>query len=126
MPSSSNIADTATGEIIPILRVSSAAASVEFYSKLGFTKEWEHRFSPDLPAFVEISNCNMRVFLSEHTGDARPDTLLYFRVQDVDAFVANMEGVEVADEPEIGMRGCELQDLDGNRIRIGSRLEERT
>ena len=116
-----------TSEIIPILRVSSASASIEqFYSKLGFKQEWEHRFEPNLPAFVEISNGSMRIFLSEHTGDASPDTLLYFRVPDVDAFVANVEGVEVEDEPEIGMRGCEVKDPDGNRIRIGTRLKERS
>ena len=114
-----------TGEVIPILRVSSAAASVQWYARLGFKQEWEHRFSPDLPAFVEISNGNMRLFLSEHTGDARPDTLLYFRVPDVDAFVANVEEAEVKDEVDIGMREVELVDPDGNRIRIGTALEER-
>ena len=115
------------GEVIPILRVTSAATSIEqFYSKLGFTQEWVHRFEPDLPAFVELSNGSMRIFLSEHQGDASPDTLLYFRVPDVDAFVARLEGVEVEDEPEIGMRGCEVKDPDGNRIRIGTRLEERS
>ena len=116
-----------TGEVIPILRVSSAAASFEqLYSKLGFKREWEHRFEPHLPAFVEISNGNMRLFLSEHTGDATPNTLVFFRVPDVDAFVAGLEGVEVVDVPEIGMRDCEVTDLDGNRIRIGTRLKERS
>ena len=124
MSSFSN-SDNVTGEVIPILRVASAATAVAFYTKLGFQKQWEHRFEPSLPAFVEISYGNMRLFLSEHTGDARPDTLIYLRVPDVDAFVADVEGVEVEDEEEIGMRGCEIKDPDGNRLRIGTPLRKR-
>jgi hypothetical protein len=38
-----------------------------------------------------------RLFLSEHTGDASPDTLLHLRVDDIDA-VANEFWVDVLDE----------------------------
>ena len=117
---------TQTPELIPILHTRNAAASVQWYAQLGFTQNWIHRFAPDLPAFVEISNGPMKIFLSEHAGDARPDTLIFFRVPDLDAFVANVEGgVEVEDSEEIGMRDCEVRDLDGNRIRVGTRLERR-
>ena len=39
-------------EVIPILRVANAANAVGWYERLGFTKEWEHRFEPGMPAFV--------------------------------------------------------------------------
>lgn len=109
-------------EIVPILRVASASTAVEWYTKLGFKQNWVHRFEPNLPAFVEISNANMKLFLSEHTGDARPDTLLYLKVPDVDAFVAKLEGVTPEDNPELGLRDCEVKDPDGNRLRIGSAI----
>lgn len=107
-------------EVVPILRVASAATAVEWYAKLGFKQNWVHRFEPDLPAFMEISNGSMKLFLSEHTGDASPDTLLYFKVPDVDAFVAKLEDVVPEDSLELGLRDCEVKDPDGNRLRIGS------
>ena len=127
MASSKSESSTATNEVIPILRVKSAAASVKWYAQLGFKQEWEHRFQPDFPAFVEISNGSMLLFLSEHTGDASPDTLVFLRVADVDSFVADLPGAaeKIEDSEGIGMRDVEVEDPDGNRIRIGSRLVAR-
>ncbi|MFF0541173.1 glyoxalase superfamily protein, partial [Streptomyces coelicoflavus] len=42
-------------EVIPILRVEDAAAAVVWYERLGFAKQWEHRFEAGLPAFVEVA-----------------------------------------------------------------------
>ncbi len=42
-------------EVIPILRAANAAEAVTWYERLGFTKEWEHRFEPGMPAFVSIA-----------------------------------------------------------------------
>ncbi|MGW0604341.1 glyoxalase superfamily protein [Streptomyces sp. NPDC002640] len=107
-------------EAIPVLRVEDAAAAVTWYERLGFTRQWEHRFEPGLPAFVEVARGEVRLFLSEHHGDARPDTLVYLRVRDVDA-VAAAFGVEVTDAP--WAREIELRDPDGNRLRIGTPTE---
>ncbi|MER7174398.1 glyoxalase superfamily protein [Streptomyces mesophilus] len=107
-------------EVIPILRVEDAAAAVAWYARLGFAEQWEHRFAPDLPAFVEVARGGVRLFLSEHNGDARPDTLVYLRVLDVEA-VASEFGVRVEDAP--WAREIELRDPDGNRLRIGTPTE---
>jgi hypothetical protein len=58
-------------EAIPILRVRDAAGAVAWYGRLGFAKEWEHRFAPNLPAFVTVARGEAHLFLSEHKGDAR-------------------------------------------------------
>jgi glyoxalase superfamily protein len=42
--------------------------------RLGFTKQWEHRFEPGMPTFMSIARGRERLFLSVHRGDARPDT----------------------------------------------------
>ena len=94
---------------------SSAAAA--WYGRLGFTKEWEHRFEPGLPAFVSVARGPMRLFLSEHQGDARPDALIYLRLADVDAIAAEFG---VADQEAPWARELELRDPDGNRLRIGT------
>jgi catechol 2,3-dioxygenase-like lactoylglutathione lyase family enzyme len=104
-------------EVIPILRVADAARAASWYRRLGFEQEWEHRFAPHLPAFVSVARGSVRLFLSEHTGDARPVTLVYLRVQDVDGIAAEF-GLPVEEAP--WAREVELQDPDGNRLRIGT------
>jgi catechol 2,3-dioxygenase-like lactoylglutathione lyase family enzyme len=104
-------------EVIPILRVGNAAAAAAWYQRLGFAQEWEHRFEPSFPAFVSIARGPVRLFLSEHTGDARPDTLIYLRLRDLEAVAREFGGAveQMPWGPEV-----RLSDPDGNRLRIGS------
>jgi catechol 2,3-dioxygenase-like lactoylglutathione lyase family enzyme len=104
-------------EVIPILKVKDAATAVAWYKRLGFEQEWVHRFGPDFPAFVSIARGKIRLFLSEHEGDARPDTLIYVRVSDV-SIVAREFGTPVEDMP--WAREVHLTDPDGNRLRVGT------
>jgi catechol 2,3-dioxygenase-like lactoylglutathione lyase family enzyme len=104
-------------EAVPILRVADAAAAAAWYGRLGFVREWEHRFGPGFPAFVSVARGGVRLFLSEHAGDARPDTLVYLRLGDVDA-VAAAFGATAEEAP--WAREIELRDPDGNRLRIGT------
>jgi catechol 2,3-dioxygenase-like lactoylglutathione lyase family enzyme len=109
-------------KVVPFLRVADAEASAEWYGGLGFTVDWRHRFAPHLPLFISMSNGEGQLFLSEHTGDARPDTLLYLYVANVDA-VADQYGRHVQTQ-EYGMREIELVDPDGNRLRLGTPVPE--
>lgn len=77
-------------EVIPILRVRKAADAVAWFARMGFRA--------GIPAFVSIARGNVRLFLSEHQGDARPDTLVYLRVNDVRS-VAQEFSVEVQEPP---------------------------
>ena len=85
-------------EVIPVLRVDNAAEAAAWYQRLGFTQEWEHRFEPGFPAFVCVARGRVRLFLSEHTGDARPDTLIYLRLRDLEA-IAEEFGAAVEQAP---------------------------
>lgn len=105
--------------LVPILRVTDAEAAVRWYRRLGFTEEFRHRFAAGLPLYVGIArDPAARLHLSEHAGDARPGTLVYLTVPDVD-LVAAACGVTRIDEMPWG-RDFEIADPDGNRIRVGT------
>lgn len=103
-------------KVIPILRIQDATVAVAWYQRLGFHQTSVHRFEPGLPAFVTIERGSVKLFLSEHKGDARPDTLIYLQVADVYP-IAKEFGVEV-EEAAWGFE-IELRDPDANRLRIG-------
>ena len=104
-------------EVIPILRVKDASTTARWYERLGFELINVHRFEPGLPAFATIQRGDISLFLSEHTGDARPDTLVYLRVRDAEQVAAKL-GVPTEDNP--WGRDFEIVDPDGNRLRIGT------
>ena len=58
---------------IPTLRIFDSAKAKEFYiGFLGFKVDFEHRFEPDLPLFMQISMGDVILYLSEHHGDGSP------------------------------------------------------
>jgi catechol 2,3-dioxygenase-like lactoylglutathione lyase family enzyme len=106
-------------EVVPVLHVEDAARAVTWYARLGFVTEWEHQFEPGFPYFVSVARGHVRLYLSEHSGDARPDTLIHLYVRDIDA-VSEEFGIPV-DEEGLAGRECDLVDPDGNRLRIATR-----
>lgn len=71
---------------IPILRIFSVDKAKEFYLDfLGFTLEWEHRFSEDLPLYMQIARAGLTLHLSEHYGDSTPGAAIFIPMQDIDA-----------------------------------------
>jgi catechol 2,3-dioxygenase-like lactoylglutathione lyase family enzyme len=107
----------AVDEAIPVLRVADAEAALRWYEVLGYVKEWEHQLEPGLPWFVSIVRpTGARLFLSEHTGDATPGTLVHLVVEDLDDVVAAL-GAQLLPQP--WGRELHIADPDGNRLRIG-------
>ena len=104
---------------MPVLYVEDAARAAAWYGRLGFVKEWEHQFEQGLPWFVSVARGAVRLHLSEHKGDARPDTLIHLYVIDIDA-VSEEFRVPV-DEEGLAGRECDLVDPDGNRLRVATR-----
>jgi hypothetical protein len=95
--------------------VAHAATAARWYARLGFAVAFEHRFEPHLPAYVGIRREGAQIHLSEHEGDARPGTVVFIWVDDVDPIAAEF-GVEVHDAP--WGREISLTDPDHNRLRV--------
>ena len=108
-------------EVVPVLYVEDAAQEVAWYGRLRFEKEWEHRFEPGFPLFVCVARGQVRLYLSEHEGDARPDTLIHLYVDDIDSISEEFD-IPV-DEEGLAGRECDLEDPDGNRLRIATRRQ---
>ncbi|MBD0332096.1 MAG: VOC family protein [Chitinophagaceae bacterium] len=64
---------------IPILRIFDYQRAVEFYIHwLGLTIDWEHRFEPNTPTYLQVSGSGLTLHLSEHHGDSTPGQKLFF------------------------------------------------
>ena len=69
---------------VPILRIFDEAKAREFYvDYLGMTVDFEHRFEPDLPLYLQVSRGDLVLHLSEHHGDGTPGTHVLVRTTGV-------------------------------------------
>jgi hypothetical protein len=72
--------------VVPILRIFDEEKAKQFYFEfLSFTCDWEHRFEPDLPLYMQISNGDCILHLSEHHGDCTPGSAIRIGVEDAKA-----------------------------------------
>jgi hypothetical protein len=69
---------------IPILRIFPGGEAERFYRDfLGFAIDWEHRFEPGMPLYMQVSREGCVLHLSEHHGDGTPGSAVRIRVADV-------------------------------------------
>ncbi len=114
--------------VVPALRITDYPRSKAFYTEgLGFTINWEHRFEPHLPVFMEVSRDDMSFYLTEHTEDCQVGGLVHLIVPDIDAWYTELrqKGLAIAEPPNEsleGIRDMTLVDPDGNQIRIMTHL----
>lgn len=73
-------------QTIPIIRVFDEEKAKEFYLEfLGMNLDWEHRFEPGLPIYMQVSKEGLVFHLSEHSGDCTPGSKVFVNVSDLDA-----------------------------------------
>ena len=79
--------------ITPILRMFDVEKTRAFYvGYLGFGVDWEHRFEPKLPLYMQVSRSECRLHLSEHHGDCCPGSKIRIACGDVGALLAELRG----------------------------------
>jgi len=79
------------GPITPILRIFDIAKARAFYlDYLGCAVDFEHRFEPELPLYMQVSRGALVLHLSEHHGDGSPGVHVRIKVDDVRALHAEL------------------------------------
>ena len=111
------------GHVVPILRIFDEAKAREFYVDfLGFKVDWEHRFEPGLPLYLQVSKDGCVLHLSEHHGDCSPGAAIRIETSELDAFHAELASKHYKyARPEIenmpwGTRDMSVKDPFGNRL----------
>ena len=117
------------GRTTPILRIFDEAKAREFYVNfLGFKIDWEHRFEPGLPLYMQVSRDGCVLHLSEHYGDASPGAAMRIDSTELDAFHAELAakhyryarpGIE---QTPWGTKDMSVKDPFGNRLTFTSRI----
>ena len=111
------------GNATPILRIFDEAKAREFYVDfLGFTIDWEHRFEPGAPLYMQVSKGQCVMHLSEHYGDGSPGAALRIGTSELDAFQRELASKDhkyarpgIEDMPW-GTRDMTIRDPFGNRL----------
>lgn len=84
-----------TLQVIPILRIFSVEKAREFYlDYAGFRVDWEHRFEPSAPLYMQVSRDGLVLHLSEHYGDGSPGArcqVMFVGVRELHAELAAKE-----------------------------------
>lgn len=109
--------------VVPILRIFDEVKAREFYVDwLGFTVDWEHRFEPGTPLYMQVSRDGLTLHLSEHHGDSTPGTRVFVETEMAEAlhrelndkkYKYNRPGLETT---PWGSKCVEVIDPFGNRI----------
>lgn len=80
-------------ETAPVLRSFDEGKARTFYvDYMGFRVDWEHRFAPHLPLYLQVSRAGLILHLSEHHGDASPGACIFVRMQGLVGFHTELVG----------------------------------
>jgi catechol 2,3-dioxygenase-like lactoylglutathione lyase family enzyme len=117
--------------VVPTLRIFSLEKAREFYlGFLGCTVDWEHRFEPDAPVYMQVSRGELKLHLSEHHGDGTPGQHVYVYATGVrdlhrelndKKYRHNHPGLQ---EQDWGMLEVQVVDPFNNRITFGEPIEK--
>jgi catechol 2,3-dioxygenase-like lactoylglutathione lyase family enzyme len=117
--------------VVPIFRIFSLERAREFYLDfLGFKVDWEHRFEPEAPVFMQISRDGLVIHLSEHHGDGTPGSIAYVYMTGVKDLHRELNAKKYRhmrpglQEQEWGMTELGVIDPFNNRITFGERTEQ--
>lgn len=111
---------------VPLLRIFDEGLARRFYGAyLGLTIDWEHRFEPDLPLYMQMSRAGLVLHLTGHHGDTTPGSTVFVPMDDIEAFHAELRSRDDIgnirpglDDAPWGGKLVEVIDPFGNRLRF--------
>lgn len=116
-------------QVIPILRIFDERKAREFYVDwLGFTVDWEHRFSEGAPLYMQVSREGLTLHLSEHHGDCSPGARVFVVTEMAEALHRELIGKKYKhngpglETTPWGSKCVEVIDPFGNRITFDQRI----
>ncbi|MCB0339506.1 MAG: hypothetical protein KDD53_07880 [Bdellovibrionales bacterium] len=111
------------GATIPFLRIFDEKLARDFYfSFLGFSLDFEHRFEETFPVFMQISKDDCIIQLSEHHEGCSPGAAINIAVLGLDQFCADLNLKQYKySRPEIhktawGTRDMTITDPFANKL----------
>lgn len=103
-------------KLIPILRIFDEGKAREFYvSFLGFKVDWEHRFEPESPLYMQISNEHCQIHLSEHYGDCCPGASIRIEVDQITSLHEQL----LSKKYKYARPGLETTPWNTHEVRVG-------
>ena len=119
------------GPPTPILRIFDEAKMREFYvGFLGFQVDWEHRFEPGTPIYLQVSLGGCKLHLSEHHGDGAPGARVRIEVDELEGYHQSLLAKKYKyyrpglQDMEWGTREMSVEDGFGNKLIFFKRLPE--
>ena len=117
--------------VVPTFRIFSVEKAREFYVDfLGFKVDWEHRFDPEAPVFMQVSRGGLTIYLSEHHGDGTPGSVFYVYTDGIREWQRELSEKKYRynrpglTEQEWGMLEFYVTDPFNNRITFGEPIEK--
>jgi catechol 2,3-dioxygenase-like lactoylglutathione lyase family enzyme len=115
---------------IPTFRILDYDQAVEFYIDfLGFTIDWEHRFAPSEPVYMQISRDELVLHLSENKR-FRTGSITFVDTTGIEPFHEELKGKDKPGSvPDVSKTDwhtlqLEIEDPFGNLLRFNESLTE--
>jgi uncharacterized glyoxalase superfamily protein PhnB len=114
---------------IPTFRIRDYHKAIEFYiSSLGFGIDWEHRFTPDAPVYMQVSKGDLILHLTENER-FQSGVIVFIETKGID-FLRNELKEKSAQIFEIaltdwGTKQMEIEDPFGNLMRFNESMAYR-
>jgi catechol 2,3-dioxygenase-like lactoylglutathione lyase family enzyme len=120
------------GKVTPILRMFDVDKAKDFYiGYLGFKVDWEHRFTPTAPVYMQVSRDEVALHLSEHHGDGCPGHYVRVNVDNIEELHAELNSKNYKfmrpglETQEWGEQSVTVYDPSGNRVIFWQTLNTR-
>jgi uncharacterized glyoxalase superfamily protein PhnB len=121
---------TSTLKAIPTFRVLDVEEAKKFYlDSLGFTSDWEHRFGPDQPVYMQVSKNGLVLHLSDNPR-FQTGSVVYVHTSGIDGLYEELSSSKTEfDVPAVtqtpwGTKQMEIEDPFGNWLRFNEEVTE--